>query len=58
MKEYLGDGCYVNYDGESIILTTENGVSVTNEIYLDPEAMVNLSRYCDRVAGTHFTRSP
>ena len=34
-KEYLSDGAYVEFDGESIILTAENGISVTDRVVLD-----------------------
>ena len=37
MKKYLGDGCYVDVDGQDVILTTENGIRVTNRIVLDPD---------------------
>ena len=34
--EYLGDGVYVDIsDNNDIVLTTENGVHVTNEIVLE-----------------------
>jgi hypothetical protein len=36
-KTYLGDGAYVEFDGWSLWLTTENGVNVTNRICLEPE---------------------
>jgi hypothetical protein len=38
-KVYLGDGVYAIFDGESIILTTENGIEVTNTIVLDISVM-------------------
>ena len=47
-KEYLGDGVYVQNDGFGLILTTENGFSVTNEIYLEPEVYAKLISYMDR----------
>jgi hypothetical protein len=34
LKRYLGDGAYVDFDGESVILTTENGIAITNRIVL------------------------
>jgi hypothetical protein len=37
MKRYLGDGVYVEWSMESLVLTTENGIEVTNRIYLEPE---------------------
>jgi hypothetical protein len=34
-KAYLGDGVYVEFDRfGTLVLTTENGLSVTNTIYL------------------------
>ena len=37
MKTYLGDGVYADYDpsAEHIILTSEDGISVQNVIYMD-----------------------
>lgn len=45
-KEYVGDGVYIDtdYDG-GIVLTTENGVSTTNTIYLDYEVVISVLRY-------------
>lgn len=37
-RAYLGDGCYVEVlSGGVLLLTTENGISVTNRIVLEPE---------------------
>lgn len=36
-KQYVGDGVYLSYDGFHFVLTTENGISVQNEIFLDPQ---------------------
>jgi hypothetical protein len=36
-KAYIGDGVYVDIDPLGIILTTEDGIRVTNEIVLEPE---------------------
>jgi len=33
-KVYLGDGVYARYDGFNVVLTAENGVRATDEIYL------------------------
>ena len=35
-KTYLGDGLYATLDGNMIILTAENGIHVTNVVFLDP----------------------
>lgn len=44
-KVYLGDGVYAAFDGCHIVLTTENGVRVTNTIYLEPSVLFALDRY-------------
>ena len=55
MKHYLGDGAYAEYDGFSIILTTENGIEVTNTVVLEPEVLAAFLRFvttlrCDCIA--------
>jgi hypothetical protein len=50
MKEYLGDAVYVrrsDFDN-SLILTTENGISTTNEIYLYDDVYSALLEYVKR----------
>jgi hypothetical protein len=44
-KEYIGDGVYVDFDGYNIVLTTENGISVTNTIVLDPTVIKSMLTY-------------
>lgn len=42
MKAYLGDGVYAEFDqldSGSVKLTTENGLEVTNTIYLEAEVI-------------------
>ena len=46
-KAYLGDGVYIAFDGYTLKLTTENGISVTNEICLEPEVYAALVGYVD-----------
>lgn len=48
-KEYIGDGVYVQNDGFMIILTTENGVSVTNTICLEPAVYNSLVNYVNKL---------
>lgn len=50
-KDYLGDGVYVNFDGCMFVLTTEDGISVTNCIFLEPEVYTALTRYVDRLTA-------
>lgn len=44
-KVYLGDGAYAEFDGYALVLTTENGISVTNTIVLEPEVYGELVRF-------------
>lgn len=48
-KEYLGDGVYVSFDGYGVVLTTENGLGATNRIVLEPEVMLALADWSDRL---------
>lgn len=41
-KIYLGDGAYAEFGGYDIRITTEDGVSVTNEVFLGPREIVAL----------------
>lgn len=46
-KQYLGDSVYAEFDGNGIILTTENGYPLdpSNKIYLEPEVFRALNEY-------------
>lgn len=44
-KTYLGDAVYVTDDGYQIELTTENGISVIDRIYLEPGVCKQLGHY-------------
>ena len=44
-KRYLGDGVYAQQDGMDLVLTTENGIEVTNRIVLELEVLNNLALY-------------
>lgn len=46
-KEYIGDGIYAAFDGYMLILTTENGVEVTNRIGIEPREWAKLGRYVE-----------
>lgn len=50
-KKYLGDGVYADFDGCNITLTTEDGISTTNRIVLEPEVREALKRYEDAIEG-------
>jgi len=64
-KQYIGDGTlhsrnpvgvYVEFDGYGIVLTTENGVSVTNRIVLESEMLASLFAYVTRLSEVQPTR--
>jgi hypothetical protein len=45
MKKYLGDGVYVELVDEIVILTTENGTEVTNQIILEPDILYHFIQW-------------
>lgn len=47
-KEYLGDSVYIDFDGNGFLLTTEDGITVSNSIYLELEVLLALERYTQR----------
>lgn len=44
-KTYLGDGVYAEIRPYHLVLTTEDGISVTNEIFLEPEVLEALQLF-------------
>ena len=44
-KTYIGDGIYIEFVNGVFNMTTENGISITNTIVLEPIHMVNVERY-------------
>lgn len=47
-KQYLGDGVYVREEGGDVVLTTENGISETNTIILEPSVLQSLDEWLRR----------
>jgi len=47
MKQYLGDGVYVDVEENWVVLTTEDGNKETNRIYLDPEVQLAFMKFYD-----------
>ncbi len=45
MKEYIGDGVYAEVERDVVKLTTENGIEVTNTIFLEREVMEQLKKF-------------
>lgn len=50
-KVYLGDSVYASFNGYEVILTTENGMSPSNTIYLEPSCMDALIRFYTQLKG-------
>ena len=48
-KTYLGDAVYAAFDGYHVVLTTENGISISNTIFLEPAVMDALDTYNKRL---------
>lgn len=46
-KEYLGDRVYVEFAGEQIILTTEDGERILNTIYLELKVYAALTKFVE-----------
>lgn len=44
-KVYLGDGAYIQWDGNGCQLTAENGVVATDAVYLEQEVISELLKY-------------
>ena len=55
MKRYIGDGVYVDFDGFGLVLTTENGIEVTNTIILEPEVYSALVQYVEHLGQKEQT---
>ena len=51
MKTYLGDGCYATLEGSTIVLTAEDGIRVTDQVYLEPEVYRALVMFRDEAFG-------
>lgn len=45
-KVYLGDGAFARFDGFAVWITTEDGVSVQNEVCLEPLGVQQLIAFC------------
>lgn len=45
MKTYIGDGVYVEFDGYGLVVTTEDGIRVTNRIVLEPDVYNSLLQF-------------
>lgn len=55
MPVWVGDGVYVELDRGMVKLTTSNGISDTNTIFLEPEVIAH-TRHAS-IAGGAFLRT-
>lgn len=44
-KSYLGDGVYARLENGVVVLTSENGAEVQNEIFIEPFVLFALINY-------------
>jgi hypothetical protein len=49
MKQYLGDGVYVDFENGMFKLTAENGYEATDTIYLEPSVYHAFQVYVERL---------
>ena len=49
-SDYLGDGLYAYHDGYGVWLTAEDGIRVTDGVYLEPQVFVALQEFLRREA--------
>ena len=50
-KDYMGDGIYADDEGYTMRLTSENGISVLQEIVIEPLMLQAINRYAVRMWG-------
>jgi len=44
-KQYIGDGVYASTEDGCLSLTTESGIHITNQIYLEGFVIENLNSF-------------
>lgn len=49
MKEYLGDAVYVDFQRDMLVLTTEDGRTISNTIWLEGQVWKALLNYVKRI---------
>ena len=49
LRDYIGDGVYVKYDGLGIWLYANDYNSPTDQIYLEPHVLEGLIRFAKRM---------
>jgi hypothetical protein len=53
-KQYLGDGVFVEMEGDMVKLSTEDGDSTANVIFLEPEVFANLELFVRSVENENL----
>jgi len=54
-KVYLGDGLYAENDGFGFWLTAENGISVLEKVYLEPQVLDSFLKYVEKISNVKIT---
>ena len=52
LNDYLGDGLYVSYDGYHYRLYASDGISTSNEVFLDAGVLNNFIRFLEHVKAS------
>lgn len=54
-KTYLGDSVYADIDSSNrVVLTTENGISISNEIILEQEVINNFTLWLAKIDSEKY----
>lgn len=48
-RQYLGDSVYVDWDGYNIVLQTDNGMGIDQQIFVEPEVFEKLCTYVEEL---------
>lgn len=49
IKDYIGDGVYVSWDGYDVVVYLDNGCGPYNEIHLEPVVLQAFNRFQERI---------
>jgi len=52
-KTYLGDGLYASFDGYGIQLTAENGIEISDRVYVEPQVYEALIQFARSINTEH-----
>lgn len=48
-RQYLGDSVYADWDGFNIVLQTDNGMGIDQQIFVEPEVFEMLCTYVEEL---------